>query len=147
MPIYTSNRYRATLASSWCWVSGHQANVSPIFTVLFSLCFCFPPPVERNIWLFSCQMLHNIHQLLANFLCLQLSAGQVVYTGFFRAFLIKKKKSSACCSQKQHCESGEDVCTPSLYLLYKIAACLKIHTTLLYTDSKTFVHHSSFQIF
>ncbi len=34
-------------------------------------------------------MLHCVHQLVANFVCLLFGAGQVVYSGFIRAFCWK----------------------------------------------------------
>lgn len=44
-----------------------------------SLSPLFPSP-ERMIWLFSCYMLHNFQQLLANFVCIFLTSGSIQQT-------------------------------------------------------------------
>ncbi len=60
--IYTSSRHRASLSFIWSRVSGHQVNLRPIFT----LCFWSLPTPEGTIWLFGCETLRYVHQLVAN---------------------------------------------------------------------------------
>ncbi len=37
-------------------------------------------------------MLHYVHQLVTNFVCLLFGAGQIVYSWFYQSFFAKKKK-------------------------------------------------------
>lgn len=53
----------------------------------------FLPTPKGNIWLFSCKTLHQVHQLVANFVCLLFGAQQVVFCVFSELSL----KTAACC--------------------------------------------------
>lgn len=57
----------ARLAFICSLVCGHLANVGPVFTLLF---------LRKHIQLFSCQMLHSLHQLVTNFVCVAFGVGQ-----------------------------------------------------------------------
>ncbi len=46
----------------WSCDSAHMMNVRPLF-------WLFETP-EGKIWLSSCLMLHHVHQLVTNFVCL-----------------------------------------------------------------------------
>lgn len=48
------------------------------FALLLAL-FWAPP----SLWLFSGHMLHYLHQLIVNFVCVLFSGEQKVYSGFY----------------------------------------------------------------
>lgn len=50
-----------------------------MLNLIFTLHFFSPPTPEGNIGLFSCQMLHCVHQVVTNSACLLFGAKQVVY--------------------------------------------------------------------
>ncbi len=60
---------------------------SPVYSVPFvpPPSYAMPPTSEGNILHFS----NYIHQLAANFVCLQFGAGQIMYSGFWEFFLWK----------------------------------------------------------
>ncbi len=66
------------------------------FEVTFLL-WCSPTP-QGNVWHFRCKILHFVHQFVSNFVRLPFGVGEVVYSGFVRAFLLK---TASCCSWKQ----------------------------------------------
>ncbi len=90
LPIYMSSRHWATLSFIWSHVSVHLMNISSIF-VLFLALFWSPPTPEKNIWLFSCYMLHYVHQLV------WCRAGSIQLV-FKDLFLLK---TTACCCWKR----------------------------------------------
>ena len=61
---------------------------------------CEITKISLNLfWLFSCYMFHLLHQIVSNCVSLLFAAGQVVYSGFIRACLMK---TAACCCWKRH---------------------------------------------
>ncbi len=59
-------------------------------TTLQILCFWSLSTTEKNIWLFSNEMLHYVHQLITNFVCLQFGAAQQAYSRCIEPFCWKQ---------------------------------------------------------
>ncbi len=88
--FYTSSRHWATRGFVVTFLM--KSNIHSPFLALF----WSPPTPEKNIWLFSCQMLQFLHQLVSNlvFLLFWCWAGNVqwVYQRFFSL-----KTAARCC--------------------------------------------------
>lgn len=78
MLIYTPSRYTGTLSFIWSCVSVQWTRVSLVFTGFLNL--FSTNTLEGNI------CLYYVHQLVPHFVFLPLSAEQILYSLFIRAF-------------------------------------------------------------
>ncbi len=90
--------YSFKIASSRCGASfGVVIPDRGLILLFFKLCFGLHQLLRKNMLIFN-----FLPQLVANFVSLQFSAGQVACSLFLRGSLVKK---AACCCWKQGCQT------------------------------------------
>ncbi len=84
---FTDCRHREKLPYIWSHFYGDLANgISIQCKILLLALFWSPPTPEEHICLFTCQILHFLHQLVVKCVYLPFGAVQVVNSGFIKAF-------------------------------------------------------------